>query len=84
MKRASQALDAKEKLPEIPRAYSANFLRRGSARRYNPLSFHIPFLTHRKGTAFIYPLLTNSTPLTYLPENFTFVLTDSNALAIKI
>ena len=37
----------------------------------------------RKGTPFVYPLLTNGTPFTYLVKNIASLLTTVNALSFK-
>ena len=37
----------------------------------------------RKGTPFIYPLLANCTPFTYLAQNFPSFLTAVNSLSLK-
>ena len=42
-----------------------SFIREGFAPRTNPLPFYIPFLTE-KGTPFVYFLLINGTPFTFL------------------
>ena len=47
-----------------------------------PLPFDIPFLT-KKGTPFVYPLLKNGAPFTYLVYSFAFLLTAVNALSLK-
>ena len=49
---------------------------------FNPLPFYIPFLT-KHGTHFVYLLLTNGTPSTYLVYNFASLLTAVNALSFK-
>ena len=38
---------------------------------------------HKKGTPFVYLLLTNGTPFTYLVYNFASLLTAVNALSFK-
>ena len=38
---------------------------------------------HEKGTPFVYPLLTNGTPFTYLVQNFASLLTAVKALSFK-
>ena len=42
------------------------FTLEGFAKRSNPLSFYIPFLTGKVSTPFVYLQLTNCTPFTYL------------------
>ena len=47
-----------------------SFIQGGSVPRSNPLPFNIPFLTENVPRPFIYLLLKNGTPFTYLVENF--------------
>ena len=52
------------------------YVRGGSAPRSNPFF-------HEKGTSYVYLLLTNGTPFTYLVSNFVSLLTVVNALSFK-
>ena len=57
------------------------FIWGGSAPRSNPT--HLYTIFHKKGTPFVYLLLTNGTPFTYLVYNFASLLTAVNALSFK-
>ena len=56
------------------------FTRGGSAPGSTPYPFAI---LHEKSTPFVYLLLTNGTPSTYLVYNFVFLLTAVNELSFK-
>ena len=47
----------------------------------NPLPFYIPFFT-KKGTPFVYLLLTNGTPFIHLVWNFASLLTAVTVRAV--
>ena len=58
------------------------FIWGGSAPKFNPIPFHIPF--GRKGTPFVYLLLTNGTPFTYPVYDFPSLLNCSKRTVFKI
>ena len=58
------------------------FIWGGSAPKFNPLPFHIPF--GRKGTPLVYLLLTDGTPFTYPVYDFPSLLNCSKRTVFKI
>ena len=59
-----------------------SFIRRGSAPGTNPLPFVCTILD-RKGTPFVYPVMTNGTPFTYLILNAASFLTAVNTPSLQ-
>ena len=55
-------------------SYPKKFYTGGLRREIHSLPFSIPF-PERKGTPFVYLLLTNGIPFTYLVKNFASLLT---------
>ena len=62
--------------------YSTNFHLRRLRPEVQPLTL-LYTIFHEKGTPFVYPLLTNGTPSTYLVYNFVSLLTGVNEMSFK-
>ena len=60
-----------------------SFIRESSSVRSNPLRFYIPFFFYEKGAAFVYLVLTNYSPFTFLVWNVLSVLSGGNALTFN-
>ena len=71
-----------KKTREAGGGYSTNVYKGSLRPEVQPLPFYIPFVK-KKGTPFVYLLLTNGTPFTYLVYNFASLLTAVNALSFK-
>ena len=70
--------------PRGGRGYSTKlmFIWGGSVLRSELLTL-LHTILHEKGTPFVYPLLTNGIPFTFLVQNFASLLTAVNALSFK-